>query len=73
MDDTKVARKEKDDPAKVARQGFDALMSGDDKVVAGSFKNRVEAVVARVLPDSVKAKQHRTLAEREDDDSDHGG
>ncbi len=62
MDETKVGREEKDDPAKVARQGFDALMSGDDKVVAGSFKNRVQAAVARVLPDSVKAKQHRKLA-----------
>jgi uncharacterized protein len=72
MDDTQVGQKEKDDAAKVARQGFDAMMSGDDKVVAGSFKNKVEAVVARVLPDSVKAKQHRNLAERKDD-SDHQG
>jgi short-subunit dehydrogenase len=73
MDDTKVGQKEKDDAARVARQGFDALMSGDDKVVAGSLKNKVEAVVARVLPDSVKAKQHRKLVEREEDDSDHQG
>jgi uncharacterized protein len=70
MDDTRVGQKEKDDPAQVARQGFDALMAGDAKVVAGSFKNKVEAAVARVLPDSVKAKQHRKLAERSDDADD---
>jgi uncharacterized protein len=69
MDDTRVGQREKDDPARVARQGFDALMAGDDKVVAGSFKNKVEAVVARVLPDSMKARQHRKLAERQDGDS----
>ena len=46
-----------------------SLMAGDDKVVAGSFKNRVEAVAARVLPDPVKAQQHRKLAERQDEDT----
>ena len=72
MDDTRVGQKEKDDPAQVARQGFDALMAGDAKVVAGSFKNKVEAAVARVLPDSVKAKQHRKLAERDGEGTEPG-
>lgn len=40
MDDTKVGRSEKDDPADVAKAGFEALMSGEDHVVAGSFKNK---------------------------------
>jgi short-subunit dehydrogenase len=36
-EDTKLGTSEKDDPAEVARDGFDALMDGRDHVVAGSF------------------------------------
>jgi len=57
MDETKIGREKKDDPAVVARQGFDALMKGDDHVVAGSFKNNVLAAVAQVMPDQMKAGQ----------------
>src|SRR4051794_3617723 len=39
MEDTKVGAGRKDDPAQVAKQGFEALMKGDDHVVAGSLKN----------------------------------
>jgi len=42
MMDTKVAVEEKDDPAEVARQGFEALMAGKHRVVAGSVKNKVQ-------------------------------
>ncbi|GHH53594.1 SDR family NAD(P)-dependent oxidoreductase [Lentzea cavernae] len=63
MQDTKVATGPKDDPAQVARQGFEALMKGDDHVVAGSLKNKVQAVVGRVAPDPVKAKVMRTMTE----------
>ncbi len=69
MEDTRVGQQEKADPAQVARQGFEALMAGDDKVVAGSFKNKVQAAAARLLPDQLKAQQHRKLAERQDEDS----
>jgi short-subunit dehydrogenase len=69
MEDTRVGQQEKADPAQVARQGFEALMAGDDKVVAGSFKNKVQAAAARLLPDQLKAQQHRRLAERPDEDS----
>src|SRR5882757_2130627 len=55
MDDTKVGMSEKDDPADVAKTGFEALMSGEDHVVAGSFKNKVQAAMAHVLPDTVTA------------------
>ncbi|MDC0711294.1 SDR family NAD(P)-dependent oxidoreductase [Stigmatella sp. ncwal1] len=41
MDDTRVGQQQKDDAGEVARQGFEALMAGKDKVVAGSLKNRV--------------------------------
>jgi uncharacterized protein len=62
MDDTKIAMSEKDDPAEVAKTGFEALMSGEDHVVAGSFKNKVQATMAHVLPDTVTAEMHRKQA-----------
>jgi short-subunit dehydrogenase len=62
MEDTKVGQGQKDDPKKVAQQGFDALMAGSDHVVAGSFKNKVEAVIAKVIPDFISADLHRNLS-----------
>jgi short-subunit dehydrogenase len=52
-DDTKLGTSEKDDPAEVARDGFEALMAGKDHVVAGSFKNKVQATMSHILPDTV--------------------
>ncbi|MEU9097992.1 SDR family NAD(P)-dependent oxidoreductase [Streptomyces sp. NPDC048361] len=63
MNDTKVGRQEKDDPAEVARQGLDALFSGKDKRVAGSMKTKAQGLANKVLPDSVKAEAHRKMAE----------
>jgi short-subunit dehydrogenase len=55
---TKLATGKKDDPAEVARDGFEALMAGKDKVVAGSMKNRVEDAAAQVMPETAKAGKH---------------
>jgi short-subunit dehydrogenase len=63
MEDTEVGAGEKDDPAEVARQGYDALMAGRERVVAGSFKNKVQVAAGRVLPDGTKAEKHREMAE----------
>lgn len=63
MDDTRVGASEKDDPALVAKQGFEALMKGDEKVVAGSTKTKVQAAASKVMPDSAKAQMHRKMAE----------
>lgn len=63
MTDTKVATGPKDDPADVARAGFKALMDGDDHVVAGSLRNKAQAVAGRVLPDPVKARAMRGMTE----------
>jgi len=52
----------KDDAAQVARQGFEALMKGERKVVAGSLFTKVQGVVNSVLPDQVKAAAHRLMA-----------
>lgn len=63
MDDTRVGQASKDDPAQVAKQGFDALMAGTDKVVAGSLATKAQATANDVLPDKVKAAAHRVMAE----------
>jgi uncharacterized protein len=39
----------KDDPADVARKGFEAMVRGDDQVVTG-FKNKVQTTMANVTP-----------------------
>jgi uncharacterized protein len=63
LDDTRVGQSKKDDPADVARQGFEALMAGKDHVIAGSLKTKAMGTMAKVLPDTVNAEQHRKLAE----------
>ena len=62
MLDTKVGQQAKDDPADVARAGFDAMMRGDGDVVAG-WKNKIQTTVANVTPSGVLAEQHRKMAE----------
>jgi uncharacterized protein len=64
MLDTVVGRMPKDDPAAVAKQGYDALMRGDRKVVAGSAMSKAMGVANRVLPDSVKAVASRMISLR---------
>ncbi|MFH9355608.1 SDR family NAD(P)-dependent oxidoreductase, partial [Kitasatospora sp. NPDC017646] len=63
MTDTRLGRQDKDDPARVARQGFEALMAGKDKITAGSLRTRAQAAADKVLPDSAKAELHRRMAE----------
>lgn len=65
MDDTSVGSegKEENDPSEVARQGFDAMMKGEAFVVAASLKTKVQGMVAKVLPDSIKSKIHRGMSE----------
>lgn len=49
------------DPAKVARDGFEALMKGRDSVVSG-IKNKVMSTLAHVIPDKASAEQmHKQL------------
>jgi len=62
MLDTKVGQGEKDDPADVARAGFDAMMRGDGDVVSG-WKNKLQSAIANITPAGVLAEQHRKMAE----------
>jgi len=66
MEDTGMGQGPKDDPAKVAEQGFTALMAGDKKVVAASLAVKAQGSLNRVLPDAVKAAGNRVFAQHRD-------
>jgi len=63
MLDTKVGADDKDDPADVARDGFEALMAGKERVVSHSAKTKAQGRGGRFMPDSAKAEMHRKMAE----------
>jgi short-subunit dehydrogenase len=63
MADTVVGRMPKDDPGKVAKQGYDAMMRGDQKVVASSLLSKATGLANRFLPDSVKAVANRLISQ----------
>ncbi|MFB0872345.1 MULTISPECIES: SDR family NAD(P)-dependent oxidoreductase [unclassified Sphingobium] len=62
MLDTSVGQAKKDDPAKVAKDGWDALMAGQAHIVSG-WKNKLQAAAAHVTPAAVLAERHRKMAE----------
>ncbi|MDQ3139384.1 MAG: SDR family NAD(P)-dependent oxidoreductase [Pseudomonadota bacterium] len=62
MLDTKVAQMKKDDPADVAKTGWEAMMKGEHSVVHGMI-NQAQVLAAGVLPEAVTAAVHRRLAE----------
>jgi short-subunit dehydrogenase len=62
MEDTEVGQDKKDDPADVAKVGFEAMMRGDGDVVSG-WKNKFTTVLASVTPAGMLAEQHRKMAE----------
>ncbi|HEX4490558.1 MAG TPA: SDR family NAD(P)-dependent oxidoreductase [Acidimicrobiia bacterium] len=63
MEDTKLGHSDKDDPADVARDGYEAMMAGKDHVIAGSLKNKAQVAAAKVLPDTALAKTHAKMSE----------
>jgi hypothetical protein len=62
MEDTKVGTDAKDDPADVARVGYDAMMKGQGDVVSGWY-NKLQTAIASVTPAGMLAEQHRKMAE----------
>jgi uncharacterized protein len=62
MLDTKVGAGKKDDPADVAKLGFEAMMKGEGDVVSG-WKNKIQSAMATVTPSGILAEQHRKMAE----------
>lgn len=71
MTDSKAVQdKEKmADPADVARDGYNALMLGADKVVSG-FKNKLQVAMTNLMPDENAADQTGKSQEPVDNDKD---
>jgi short-subunit dehydrogenase len=57
MLDTKIGQEKKMDPAEVAKQGYDAMLSGEGQVITG-WKNKMQVAMAHVMPAEQLAKQH---------------
>ena len=62
MLDTKIGRSKKDDPADVAKQGFNALMRGEGDVVTG-WQNKLQSAIALITPSDMLAERHRRAAQ----------
>jgi|TARA_R100000049_G_C1956684_1_gene113713 short-subunit dehydrogenase len=63
MEDTQAGQMDnKSDPAKVARDGYHALLKGETQEVSG-FMNKVQDIFADILPDELVAQMHRRLAQ----------
>jgi short-subunit dehydrogenase len=62
MGDTSVGTAKKDDPAKVASDGWTHMMHGGGDIVSG-WKNKIQAAAAHVLPHGVTAALHKGMAE----------
>lgn len=53
-EDTKEYQKELSDPAQVAKDGYDALMSGESRIISGA-KNKMMVGMSNMMPDSMNA------------------
>ena len=49
-------------PAKVAQDGYDALMAGQDMIISG-LKNKVMVAASNLMPDSLVADEMKKMAE----------
>ncbi len=65
MLDTPVGKDDsKEDPAKTAANGWKAMMDGSAHVVSG-VKNKLQAALSHLTPNTVLAKQHTKMAKPE--------
>ena len=63
LENTDVGQSDsKDDPAMVAKAGYDALLNHEAHTVSG-FMNKVQDAFAGIIPDTVLAAMHRRMAE----------
>jgi uncharacterized protein len=63
MLDTKVGQDDKKaDPAKVAKDGWDALSAGKGHIVSG-LSNKLQVAASGVVPQPILAEMHRGMAE----------
>lgn len=65
MDDTKAGAEMKfgNDPAEVARQGFEALMSGKKRVFSESVMTKLQGFASRILPTKARSEFHKQMSE----------
>jgi uncharacterized protein len=62
LTDTKLgASDKKDDPAQVAKQGFEGLMKGEASVFAGSVSSKLMGRLSALLPDALAGKSHKPM------------
>jgi hypothetical protein len=61
MGDTKVGTMKKDDPADVAKTGYDAMMKGERSVVHG-LMNKLQVAGAEILGGRVAAEMNRRMS-----------
>jgi len=55
MEDSKLVQEgSKADPAKVAKDGYEALLAGKDKIISG-FKNKAQVAMSNLMPDDMVA------------------
>ncbi|MEJ7769612.1 MAG: SDR family oxidoreductase [Chitinophagaceae bacterium] len=67
MLDAKIIKEgSKADPADVAKDGYKALMSGDDMVVSG-VKNKIQVAISNITPDSMVADSMKKRQQPESD------
>jgi short-subunit dehydrogenase len=67
MQNSRILDTELSDPAKVAKDGYQALMKGDDKIVSG-LKNKVMVAASNVMPDTLVAEQMNKLQKDKNSD-----
>jgi short-subunit dehydrogenase len=60
--DTKIGQEKKDNPADVAKVGFDAMMNGQGDVVSG-WHNKLQSAIANIIPAGALAEMHRKQTE----------
>ncbi|WP_046243233.1 SDR family NAD(P)-dependent oxidoreductase [Hymenobacter terrenus] len=67
MERSKLVQGSRADPAQVAKDGYEALLAGKDKVISG-FMNKVQVELSNVVPDSLVAAGMHKMGEPVDGD-----
>lgn len=68
MQESKILDTKLSDPASVAKDGYEALMKGDDKIVSG-LKNKAMVAMSNVMPETTVAAQMGKMQEPRKEES----
>lgn len=72
MLDTPVGEAEKADPAKVAKDGWEAMQGRKPHIVSG-FMNKLQAAMSHITPDTINAKLHTGMAKPDEVEESRSG